>query len=121
MEDPCGVRVEEDGTVSFTMYAPSVAKVEVAGISGSFPSEKIGLEKDEEGYFRKTVKGIKPGFHYFNWFVDDIRIRDPFVMAVLTRLIFLKFLNPGKIFTSFRKFPTARYRLGNIFREKILT
>lgn len=77
VEEPCGVRISEDGAVTFTMYAPEADTVEAAGISGSFPSEKIALKKDDEGYFRKKVEGIKPGFHYFNWFVDGIQIRDP--------------------------------------------
>ena len=114
VEDPCGVRVEEDGTVSFTMYAPSVAKVEVAGISGSFPSEKIGLEKDEEGYFRKTVKGIKPGFHYFNWFVDDIRIRDPqspFCYGCFDPINFFEVPEPGEDFYFFQEVPHGEVQI----------
>ncbi|MDE7284704.1 MAG: enterochelin esterase [Lachnospiraceae bacterium] len=77
IDDPCGVRLSEDGAVTFTLYAPNADTVEVAGITGSFPNERIALEKDDNGYFQKKAEGIKPGFHYFNWYVDGVQIRDP--------------------------------------------
>ena len=70
IDDPCGVRLSEDGAVTFTLYAPNADTVEIAGVTGSFLNEKIALEKDDNGYFQKKVEGIKPGFHYFNWYVD---------------------------------------------------
>lgn len=77
VDEPCGVRIFEDGSVTFTMFAPNADTVEVAGISGSFPSDKIALEKSDNGYFKTKVEGVKPGFHYFNWYVDGVQIRDP--------------------------------------------
>lgn len=114
VEDPCGVRIGEDGAVSFTMYAPSVSKVEVAGISGSFPSEKIALEKDGEGYFRKTVNGIRPGFHYFNWYVDDIRIRDPqspFCYGCFEPINFFEVPEPGEDFYYVKEVPHGEVQM----------
>jgi len=108
VEDPCGVRVEEDGSVSFAMYAPSITKVEAAGISGSFPSDRIVLEKDQEGWFRRTVKGIKPGFHYFNWYVDGVRIRDPqspFCYGCFEPINFFEVPEPGEDFYYFKNVP----------------
>lgn len=67
----------ENGDVAFCMYAPEATKVEIAGISGTMSRERIALTKEKDGYFRKTVGGIQPGFHYYDWFVDDVRVRNP--------------------------------------------
>ena len=66
----------ENGDVKFCIYAPQASKVEVAGISGSFPRDRIELNKDEDGCFRKIVSGIQPGFHYYDWFVDGVKVRN---------------------------------------------
>jgi len=75
-EDPAAT-IYKNGDVLFSMFAPKAEKVEIAGISGTMTNEKIALEKCEDGYYRKLVKGIKTGFHYYNWFVDDIQVRNP--------------------------------------------
>ena len=76
-DEEWGVRLEENGDVTFSIYAPSAESVEVAGISGSMSREHISLEKDEKGLFSKRVSGIAPGFHYHNWFVDGVQVVNP--------------------------------------------
>lgn len=76
-DEEWGVRLEENGDVTFSIYAPSAESVEVAGISGSMSREHISLEKDEKGFFSKRVSGIAPGFHYHNWFVDGVQVVNP--------------------------------------------
>lgn len=76
-DDRWGVRLEENGDVTFTMYAPSARTVEVAGISGSMGRDRIALNREDSGYFTKTVSGIVPGFHYHNWFVDGVQVTNP--------------------------------------------
>lgn len=78
VEEPCGVRVEEDRNVTFTMYAPEAETVEVSGYGGSLGIEKMSLEKDGKGYFTKTFSGILPGFHYHRWFVDGVQVTNPY-------------------------------------------
>ena len=75
-EEPATI-LYENGDVAFCMYAPDATKVEISGISGTMSRERIALKKEEDGYFRKVISGIKPGFHYYDWFVDDIKIRNP--------------------------------------------
>ena len=75
-EDPA-TTVYANGDVLFSMFAPKAEKVEVVGISGTMSNEKIALERCEDGYYRKVVQGIKPGFHYYNWFVDDVKVCNP--------------------------------------------
>ena len=71
-DDIWGVRLEDNGDVTFTMHAPSAETVEVAGVGGSMGRERIALERDGEGNFSKTVSGIAPGFHYHFWYVDGV-------------------------------------------------
>lgn len=76
-DDIRGIKPEDNGDVTFTMHAPSAETVEVAGVGGSMGRERIALEKDENGYFSKTVSGIAPGFHYHFWYVDGVQVTNP--------------------------------------------
>ncbi len=76
-DDIWGVRLEDNGDVTFTMRAPSAETVEVAGVGGSMGRERIALERDGEGNFSKTVSGIAPGFHYHFWYVDGVQVANP--------------------------------------------
>lgn len=76
-DDIWGVRLEENGDVSFTLYAPEAETVEVAGVGGSMGREHIALEKGKDGCFSKRVSGIAPGFHYHFWFVDGVQVTNP--------------------------------------------
>lgn len=114
VEDIAGVRLWEDGDVTFTLYAPKAHKVEVAGISGSFPNERLALEKDEDGCFRRRVKGIRPGFHYFDWFVDGVRIRDPqspFCYGCFEPINFFEIPEPGEDFYYLKEVPHGDVRM----------
>lgn len=62
--------------VRFSFYAPNAKKVQVQGITGSMKREKINLEPEGNGYFSKEVTGIKNGFHYIDYFVDDVMVRN---------------------------------------------
>jgi enterochelin esterase-like enzyme len=77
VEDRPGVEVHENGDVTFSMYAPQAASVEVAGVGGSMSREKVALVKEDNGYFSGTVSGINPGFHYHQWFVDGVQVVNP--------------------------------------------
>ena len=71
------VNVFDNGDVEFNFYAPSAECVEVAGVTGSFKSDKIPLFKKENGYFTRILSGIPAGFHYCDWFVDGVRVSNP--------------------------------------------
>lgn len=77
VDDRRGVSVSGTGDVTFSMYAPEAERVEVAGISGSMGNERIALRKGQDGYFSVAVSGIRPGFHYHNWFVDGVKVMNP--------------------------------------------
>lgn len=76
-EERAGILAEENGAVTFCMYAPCAKTVEVAGLGGSMSRERIVLQREEDGYFSKTVTGIAPGFHYHEWFVDGVCVTNP--------------------------------------------
>lgn len=66
-----------DDNVKISFYAPNAKKVQVEGISGSMQREKTELHPEGNGYFSKEIRGIQRGFHYFNYFVDDVMVRNP--------------------------------------------
>lgn len=77
-EEEPGVRVEENGDVTFCFYAPEAKSVEVAGFGNSaMTNEHHPMKKDENGYFRATVPGIPPGFHYHEYFCDGVNVINP--------------------------------------------
>lgn len=69
-----GVRVFKNGDVEFNFFAPEAKTVQVAGLSGSMSNEKVDLKPCGDGYWQAVVSGIKPGFHYTNYFVDGNQV-----------------------------------------------
>ena len=57
-EDFWGTKVEEDGSVTFTMEAPKAETVEVSGFGGTLGTEKIALEKQAKSLAVGTVEDI---------------------------------------------------------------
>lgn len=76
-EEP-GVRVEENGDVIFSYYAPQAGKVQVAGMNGAaMTGKKYDMTRDEEGYWRVRISGLPAGFHYHEYFVDGTSVLNP--------------------------------------------
>ena len=71
------VTVNEDGSVSFYMYAPTATTVAVSGMGGYFENKKVYLESDGEGGFAGTISSLHAAMHYYQWFVDDVMICNP--------------------------------------------
>ncbi len=65
------------GNVTLRYFAPNAKEVCVAGIGGSLSREKIPMKKDEDGYFRVTLRNVMPGFHFHEYFVDGQRAVNP--------------------------------------------
>ena len=72
------VTFEKDGSVTFYMYAPYAKRVEVAGLGGYFSTDKIELEPDNVGGFSKNVKELHCAMHYYFWYVDGVRVCNPY-------------------------------------------
>jgi len=71
-----GSFVDENGDVTFNFYAPNAKRVQVKGVSGTMSGEKVDLEPIGDGFFSKTISGIPSGFHYHDFFVDDVMVRN---------------------------------------------
>lgn len=71
------IQVQENGDVCFRFYAPEARTVEVTGLGGRFPRERHAMTRDEDGWWRVTVSGIQPGFHYHEYYVDGNRLVNP--------------------------------------------
>lgn len=114
VDETKGVEVSETGEVTFSMYAPEAESVEVAGISGSMSNEKIALQKGEDGFFRTTVSGINPGFHYHNWFVDGVKVMNPaapFCYGCFGATNFFEIPETGKDFYFMKDVPHGEVQL----------
>ena len=71
--------VKEDGTVIFYLYAPAAKIVQVAGLGGIFLQiRKINLMPDGQGGFFAEVQDFHWGMHYYFWYVDGVRICNPY-------------------------------------------
>lgn len=71
------VTVNDDGSVTFYMYAPSATTVAVSGMGGYFENKKVYLTSDGEGGFTGTIPSLHAAMHYYNWFVDDVMVCNP--------------------------------------------
>lgn len=108
IDDRPGVVVEENGDVTFNLYAPEAESVEVAGITNSLGQQRISLAKGEGGYFSRTVSGIRPGFHYHNWFVDGVKAANPtapFCYGCFGAVNFFEVHQPGSDFFEIKDVP----------------
>lgn len=76
-DEEASVTVQEDGTVTFYMYAPKAQTVAVSGMGGYFSQDKIYLTPDGEGGFRKNVADFPAAMHYYLWYVDEVPVCNP--------------------------------------------
>ena len=112
-EEP-GVKIWDNGDVSFSMNAPTAETVEVCGFGGTMGNEKISLDKCEDGYFRKKVSGINPGFLYHRWYVDGVQVMNPsdnFAYGCFGMTNFMEIPQPGKDFWYIKDVPHGDVRL----------
>ncbi len=73
-----GVKIEDNGDVTFCIYAPDAKIAAVAGFPGSAMTDKKHYMKmDTEGYWRVTVSGIPAGYHYHEYFIDGTCVINP--------------------------------------------
>jgi enterochelin esterase-like enzyme len=68
-----GVIILDYGKVEFNVYAPDAQKVSVSGWGGSLP-QRYELNPLGDGYWQCVADDIACGFHYCDFFVNDVRI-----------------------------------------------
>lgn len=116
LDEEHGIKVEENGDVTFTMQAANAENVEVCGFGGTMGNEKIPLEKGKDGIFRKTVSGLKPGFLYHRWYVDGVQVmnpRCPLTYGCFGVTNFFELSKPGQDFWMLKDVPHGDVQIHN--------
>jgi enterochelin esterase family protein len=68
--------ISADNSVYVRIKAPQATKVQVQGGDGLCP-KPIDLVKDSIGNWNAVIEKAGPGFHYYWFIVDGVRINDP--------------------------------------------
>ena len=74
------VRVEANGDVVFSIYAPKARTVTLAGDGDLVPfmgDNKPVVKENPNGVWNITVKDVKPGAYRYHYVVDGINVYDP--------------------------------------------
>ncbi|MGA0556928.1 alpha/beta hydrolase-fold protein [Larkinella sp. VNQ87] len=69
-------KIAADSRVQLRLKAPDATKVQVQGGDG-FRKEPLDLVKDADGNWNGTIPSAGPGFHYYWFIVDGVRVNDP--------------------------------------------
>ncbi|GGB76745.1 hypothetical protein GCM10011325_00290 [Dyadobacter sediminis] len=69
-------KISGDNRVMVRLKAPDAAKVQVQGGDG-LQKDPLDLVKDAEGNWNGTIPSAGPGFHYYWFVVDGVRVNDP--------------------------------------------
>src|SRR5215475_12175482 len=68
--------VHPDGSVTFTLKAPDASSVQVAGGDG-LTKTPIAMTKGADGVWSVTTPPAVPGFHYYWFLLNGVRVNDP--------------------------------------------
>lgn len=69
-------KISADNSVFFRLKAPDAIKVQVQGGDGLCP-KPLDMAKDNEGNWDLIIPNAGPGFHYYWFIVDGVRVNDP--------------------------------------------
>src|SRR5215510_1381783 len=69
-------RIASDLSVTFRLKAPNAKQVKLEGGAG-LVKEPIDLTRGEDGVWTVTTPPVVPGFHYYWFMVDGLRVNDP--------------------------------------------
>ena len=69
-------KISDDLRVSLMVKAPEAKKVQLAG-SLLPSSDPVDFQKDAEGNWTLITPSIVPGFHYYWFLIDGVRVNDP--------------------------------------------
>lgn len=69
-------RIQADGRVAFRLKTPGAKEVKLEGGAGLVQTP-LGMERDETGVWSVVTPPAVPGFHYYWFTVDGLRVNDP--------------------------------------------
>ena len=67
-------KISDDLRVWLQIKAPSAGHVQLAG--SLLPGDPVDMEKDAEGNWNLVTPPVVPGFHYYWFLVDGVRVND---------------------------------------------
>lgn len=72
-------RINPDGSITVQLVAPSATRVQVqpGGMDNGLGAEPYELARDAEGVWTGTIPPGVPGFHYYWFVVDGLKVNDP--------------------------------------------
>ena len=70
------LKISPDNSVYVRLRAPEAVKVQVQGGDGLCP-KPLDLVKDTAGNWNGIIPSAGPGFHYYWFIVDGVRVNDP--------------------------------------------
>ncbi len=70
-------RVYPDGRASFRLNAPGATKVQLHPGGDGLGNKDVDMLRDGEGNWTVTIGPAVPGFHYYWFLVDGLRVDDP--------------------------------------------
>jgi len=69
-------KISADNSVYLRLKAPQAVKVQVQGGDGLCP-KPLDMVKDTAGNWNVIIPNAGPGFHYYWFIVDGLRVNDP--------------------------------------------
>lgn len=69
-------KISADNSVHFRLRAPDADKVQIQGGDGLCP-KPLDLARDTAGNWDITIPSAGPGFHYYWFIVNGVRVNDP--------------------------------------------
>jgi enterochelin esterase-like enzyme len=70
-------RIHSDLRVTLQLKAPEAKKVTVGGNFGLGKGEPWEMQRGEDGVWSVTLPPVIPGFHYYTFSVDGVKMNDP--------------------------------------------
>jgi len=68
--------IQSDRSITFKVTAPTARTVQVAGGDGLGPGP-LTMTKGQDGVWTTTTPAAVPGFHYYWFLIDGVRVNDP--------------------------------------------
>jgi enterochelin esterase family protein len=74
-----GPAVDADRRVTFRIKAPEAQRILVDPLGGALAPEKgpFPLTRGEDGVWTATIGPARPGFHYYAFVIDGVKVNDP--------------------------------------------
>ncbi|HEX2969986.1 MAG TPA: alpha/beta hydrolase-fold protein [Bacteroidales bacterium] len=69
-------KISPDNSVYFRLKAPNSTKVQIQGGDGLCP-KALDMTKDTDGNWNIIIPKAGPGFHYYWFLVDGVKVNDP--------------------------------------------